>query len=250
MSSERRMAAYNTQKKHLIIREYGRNTQNLINHAKGIEDREERQSYVEKVVELIMSMHPLTRNLEDYRLKIWSHVLMMANYELDVDIPDNLPDARFKRQPDKVQYPKNTRKLRHYGRNVRIMIEKAKRMEDPEQQQAYIVIIGSYMKMSYKTWNRENVNDEVIFQEFAKIANYELEIPEGTNIDSLVVPRKKKMGGNSDRSDSSRNTSKSSSSNSKSYSSKSSHTKKSSKTKSSKNRNSNSSKNSRNNKKR
>ncbi|BDS15168.1 DUF4290 domain-containing protein [Aureispira anguillae] len=195
--SAKKMADYNTQKEHLIIREYGRNTQNLINHAKTIEDQEERQIYIEKIVRLIMSMHPHTRNVDDYRLKVWSHVLKMADYELEVDLPENLPDARKKRKPDQVSYPKNTKRLRHYGRNVRIMIEKAKKMEDKEQQDAYVAIIGAYMKMSYKAWNRENVNDEVIFEEFAKISRGELVIPEGTNIDSLIAPRKKKTGGNS-----------------------------------------------------
>ena len=96
------MKVYNTQKDHLIIREYGRNTQNLINHAKTIEDPEKRQLYVEKVVKLIISMYPHTRNVEDYRLKVWSHVLKMADFELDVDLPDNLPDSRLKRKPDPI----------------------------------------------------------------------------------------------------------------------------------------------------
>jgi hypothetical protein len=208
--SAKKMADYNTQKDGLFIREYGRNTQNLINQAKDVEDREERQAYIEKVVRLIMSMHPHTRNVDDYRLKVWSHVLKMADYDLDVDIPDNLPDAREKRKPDHVAYPQKTKRLRHYGRNVRIMIEKAKGMEDKEKQEAYITVIAAYMKMSYKTWNRENVNDEVIFQEFAKLANGELEVPPGTNIDSLVAPRKSKTGGNSGLSNNSSSRTKSS----------------------------------------
>jgi hypothetical protein len=204
--SAKKMADYNTQKDGLLIREYGRNTQNLINEAKQIEDREERQVYIEKIVRLIMSMHPHTRNVDDYRLKVWSHVLKMANYDLDVDIPDNLPDAREKRKPDHVAYPKNTKRLRHYGRNVRVMIEKAKGMEDKEKQEAYITVIAAYMKMSYKTWNRENVNDEVICQEFARLAKGELEVPKGTNIDSLIAPRKNKTGGNSGSSNNSSST--------------------------------------------
>ena len=163
------MTTYNTQKVKLIIREYGRNTQNLINHSKTIEDIDKRQKYVERVVKLIMSMHPYTRNMEDYRLKVWSHVLKMADFDLDVVLPNNLPDARLKRRPDKMVYPVKSRKLRHYGKNVKTMIEKAILMTDPEQQKAYIAIIGSYMKMSYKTWNRENVNDEVISEEFSII---------------------------------------------------------------------------------
>jgi hypothetical protein len=77
------------------------------------------------------------------------------------------------------------------------MIEKAKQMEDKEQQEAYIAVIGAYMKMSYKAWNRESVQDEVIYEEFAKLSRGELKIPEGTNLDSLISPKKKKTGGNS-----------------------------------------------------
>ena len=255
--SAKKMAVYNTQKDGLFIREYGRNTQNLINQAKKIEDREERQAYIEKIVRLIMSMHPHTRNVDDYRLKVWSHVLKMADYDLDVDIPNNLPDARKKRKPDKVAYPKKTKRLRHYGRNVIIMIEKAKGMEDKEKQEAYITVIAAYMKMSYKTWNRENVNDEVIFQEFAKLAKGELEVPPGTNIDSLVAPRKNKTGGNSGLSNNSSSSSRSKTSrhsNSKKPSSKSSSSSKSKNTRgrasSNSNTNKNNNKNPRNNRKR
>ncbi|MGH1338241.1 MAG: DUF4290 domain-containing protein [Aureispira sp.] len=197
IDNAKRMADYNTQKDQLLIREYGRNTQNLINHAKTIEDKEERQAYIEEIVRLIMSMHPHTRNVDDYELKVWSHVLKMANYDLEVEEPDNLPDARARRKPDKVNYPSNTRRLRHYGANVRTMIEKAKHMEDKEKQTAYIAVIGAYMKMSYKAWNRESVQDEVIIEEFSKLSRGELTIPAGTNLDSLISPKKKKTGGNS-----------------------------------------------------
>lgn len=246
--SAKKMADYNTQKDGLLIREYGRNTQNLINQAKQIEDREERQAYIEKIVRLIMSMHPHTRNVDDYRLKVWSHVLKMADYDLDVDIPDNLPDARKKRKPDHVAYPKNTKRLRHYGRNVRIMIEKAKGMEDKEKQEAYITVIAAYMKMSYKTWNRENVNDEVICQEFARLAKGELEVPAGTNIDSLIAPRKNKTGGNSGSSNNSSSRNKSGRHSNKKNSSKNNSKNKNSRGRASSNNSKN--KNTRNNRKR
>jgi hypothetical protein len=214
------MAIYNTQKDKLFIREYGRNTQNLINHAKNIADKSERQKYIEGVVRLIISMHPYTRNVDNYRLKVWSHVLKMADYDLDVDLPDNLPDARLRRKPDKMYYPKKSRRMRHYGKNVKTMIDKAELMEDPEQQTAYIAIIGSYMKMSYKAWNRENVSDEVIAEEFAKISKGTLTIPVGMNLDTLSSPRKKKTGGNNSNYKSNRKSNSKSGSNKKMHKSK------------------------------
>ncbi|MBL4650280.1 MAG: DUF4290 domain-containing protein, partial [Aureispira sp.] len=132
-----------------------------------------------------------------------------------------------------------------------------KGMEDKEKQEAYITVIAAYMKMSYKTWNRENVNDEVIFQEFAKLAKGELEVPPGTNIDSLVAPRKNKTGGNSGSSNNSSSRSKTSRhSNSKKTSNKSSSNNKSKNTRgrassnSKSNTNKNNNKNPRNNRKR
>lgn len=186
------MNTYNTQKDKLIIREYGRNIQNMIAHAKTLESREERQEYIEAIVDLIMIMHPHTRNLEDYRLKVWSHVVQMAEYDLPVDIPENIPSTKEPRVPDTVAYPSLTRRFRHYGRNVRTMIAKAKEMEDKEKQAAFVAMIGSYMKMSYKEHNRENVQDDVIISEFKVLSNGDLEIPEGTDLDGHSQPQSPK----------------------------------------------------------
>ncbi len=185
------MNTYNTQKQKLIIREYGRNTQNMIAYAKTIEDKKERQAYIETIIKLIISMYPDTRNVEDYRLKVWSHVLQMADYGLDVDIPDNIPATKERKIPERLAYPNLTRRYRHYGQHVRSMIAKARKMEDKEKQTEYIAIIGAYMKMSYKEHNRESVNDEVIFKEFKAMTHDELEIPAGTNLDMLVKQRRR-----------------------------------------------------------
>lgn len=200
------MNTYNTQKNKLIIREYGRNTQKMIAYVKTIEDKEKRQIHIERIINLIMSMYPDTRNVEDYRLKVWSHVLKMANYELDVDIPENIPSTKERKVPEKVAYPNLTRRYRHYGMHVRSMIAKAKKMEDLEKQANYIVIIGSYMKMVYKEHNRENVNDQVIFEEFKALANGELEIPKGANINIYATQRKSNYASNNRRDKNSKHT--------------------------------------------
>jgi len=185
------MSDYNTQRDKLIIREYGRNTQNLITHAKTIEDKDERQAFVEEIVRLIMSMHPV-RNMEDYRLKVWSHVLQMADYELNVDIPDNIPSTKVRKVPDRMEYPAKHRRFRHYGHNVRTMIERAKNMEDEDKKEAFIRVIASYMKMAYKEWNRNNVNDEIIHKEFEELAKGDVEIPDDANLNKLIKKRRQK----------------------------------------------------------
>lgn len=190
------MNIYNTQKEKLKIREYGRNAQNMINHAKTIADKEQRTAYIEKIVQLIVSMYPNSKNMEDYKLKVWSHVLQIADFDLDIDTPNDLPDPRDKRRPDILSYPKKSKRMRHYGKNIKLMIDKAKTMEDPEKQKEFLEVIASFMKMSYSVWNRENVSDEVIAEEFLKISEGELALPDDLNYDRLNLPLRRKSNNN------------------------------------------------------
>ena len=193
------MGEYNTQREKLIIREYGRNTQNIINHAKTIEDKQKRQDYIESVIEMIIAMHPHLKTIENYKMKIWSHVLQMADYELDVDVPENVPSAKDKRKADKVPYPRKIKNLRHYGKNIMTMIAKAKVMEDEEKKNDYIQIICSFMKLSYKEWNRENVQDEVIINEFRQIAGEDIPFPDEVDFDSLITATPKRRLNNTSK---------------------------------------------------
>ena len=114
---------YNTSKIKLIIPEYGRNIQTLVNHAKTIEDKEYRQAFVEEIVKLVQNMHPQARNVEDYVAKLWSHIYKIAGYDLDVDFPENVNlEPIENKRPKMIPYPDGSVKFRHYGRNVQEMI--------------------------------------------------------------------------------------------------------------------------------
>lgn len=193
------MEEYNTQRSPLIIKEYGRNTQSLIEHAITIEDKEERQAFVETIVKLIMDMYPHTRNIDDYRLKVWSHILQMSDYQLEVDYPDNIPNTKERKKPEKVPYPANTNRYRHYGQNVRELIRKALEMKDEEKRAEFIKVIAAYMKLSFKTWNRDNVTDDLIREEFSRLTGGELEIEEGVDLNYLITPSKRNNNKSSDR---------------------------------------------------
>lgn len=178
---------YNTSRPDIIIPEYGRNIQLLIEHAKVVENKEERQLFVETIVELIQQLYPQSRNIDDYVAKLWSHIFRIADYDLDVVPPCEIlsKEDAYKR-PDPLPYPGNIIKYRHYGKNIQEMIRKAAEMEDEEMKEDYVQVIGSYMKMSYNTWNQNNVSDEMIRKNLTEISNGELELEEDTNIDSLL----------------------------------------------------------------
>lgn len=177
---------YNAMKDNMIIPEYGRNIQLLIQHAKTIEDKKEKQAYVEQMVNLIQQMHPQYRNVDEYRIKLWAHVYRIADYELDGVQPTEggiptIDDIAGK--PDRLEYPQSMPRFRHYGRNVQSLINKAIEMEEGPKKQGFVQSIASYMKLAYRTWNREHfVSDEVILNDLATLSDGKLELAEELSI--------------------------------------------------------------------
>jgi hypothetical protein len=171
---------YNSQREQLILPEYGRNIQQLVRHAKTIENKEERQVYIERIIKLMMQVNPqkITEELID---RLWKHVFIIAEYDLDVTPPNGLqpnPEDDSK-LPEKIGYPNVKPKFPHYGQNVQKLINKCASLEDGYKKEEFKKIIGSYMKMAYKTWNSEHyVSDEIIKGDLKAISKGELILAE------------------------------------------------------------------------
>ena len=180
--------AYNTQQEFLIMPEYGRNVQQLVRHAQKIEDYQYRQQFCEEIVNLIQQLYPQSKTVEDYREKLWQHLFHIAKYDLDAATPSgSIPrpeDARKK--PQSVPYPEQSTRFKHYGNNVHKMINRAVEMEEGVIKDGFINTIGSYMKLAYKTWNREHfVSDEIIKNDLDLLSNGALSLEENSRIDGL-----------------------------------------------------------------
>ncbi len=179
---------YNSKREELIIPEYGRHVQSLIRHARTIEDRNERQEFVEHVMGLMMQMHPQNRNLEDYKDKLWRHVFQIAEYNLDVTPPNglNIQPGDHRKRPDRVGYPPKDTRFRHYGNNVQKLIAKAIEMNEGNKKDGFVHVIGSYMKLAYKTWNREHyVSDDIILEGLSKLSDGKLQMVDDVSLDNL-----------------------------------------------------------------
>ncbi len=191
---------YNSSREELIIPEYGRHIQNMIRYARNIPEKNKRQEFVETIVGLMMQMHPQNRNLEDYRDKLWRHVFQIAEYQLDVDTPSGYiptPEDSRKR-PDRVPYPTKETKFRHYGHNVQKLINKAIKMEDGDKKDGFVQVIGSYMKLAYRTWNREHyVSDDIIIEDLEHLSGGKLEVIEDASLDNLSRSQMRKGGSSS-----------------------------------------------------
>ena len=176
---------YNTEKEHLVIAEYGRNVQMLINHAKTIEDDEKRQEYAEAIVRLMNQMIPQSnKEVDENNEKLWRHLFRISNHELDVVAPSGIQYTQEQAaiKPDKVNYPHQNVRFRHYGSNIHRLIEKALAMEDEEKRMGFAYVIGSYMKLAYKTWNREHyVSDDIIKEDLETLSNGQLVLEDETS---------------------------------------------------------------------
>lgn len=180
---------YNSQKDILIISEYGRHIQNLVKYNKTIENKEERQAFAEQVINLMYQMNPGSRNTQDFRSKLWKHFFIIANYEIDVTPPNGIIHQEENRgiKPDIIEYPVKEREFRHYGHNVRLLMEKAIAMEEGPVKQGFVETIASFMKLAYKNWNREHyVSDEIILEDLKSLSKGQLSVEENRSIDTLT----------------------------------------------------------------
>ncbi len=188
---------YNTQKSELVFPEYGRNVQLLVDQALVIENLDQRKAYIEKVIDLIQQMYPQNRNVEDYREKLWHHVYRIADYKLEVLPPSGevpKPEEAFKK-PDSLVYPPIYAQFRHYGHNVVRLMQKALSMEDGPRRDEFFIVIAAYMKLAYKTWNKEHyVTDEIIKEDFYAMTNSTYKIPDDLDLDDFATSKQKKAG--------------------------------------------------------
>jgi Domain of unknown function (DUF4290) len=177
---------YNSTRDKLKYYEYGRSIQKMVEHAKAIENKEERQATVESIIELINYLNPQTKNVLEYKQKLWRHVFDMADNDLNVEHPfESLPtEADSKLKHIKVNYPQHEFPSRHYGYNIRMMIYKALKMEDGPIKSGFVETILSYMKLSYRTWNSEHfVSDDIIISDLAVMSNKQLSVDDNHTIE-------------------------------------------------------------------
>ncbi|MFN3940529.1 MAG: DUF4290 domain-containing protein, partial [Chitinophagales bacterium] len=152
---------YNSSRDLLEMKEYGRNIQNLVKYACTIEDDVQRNQLVQDIIDLMGTLNPNLRNVEDYRHKLWDHIFMISDFKLKADSPYPIPTRELlTRKTMTLKYPKANVQFRHYGRYVESMVAKAISIEDPEKKKDFVEIIGNYMKLVYQNWNRENVTDD------------------------------------------------------------------------------------------
>jgi len=187
---------YNTEREPLIIPEYGRHLQKMVNHAKTIENRDDRNKEANAIIAVMGNLQPHLRDVPDFQHKLWDQLFIIANFELDVDSPYGNPDKEIlERKPDSLDYPQNFPKYRFYGNNIKTMIDVANTWEEGELKEALIFTIANHMKKCFLNWNKDTVDDNVIFNHLYELSEGKINL-KGTDEDlsdatSLLRNKKK-----------------------------------------------------------
>jgi len=162
---------YNSERQHLIIPEYGRHLQKLIDQATVIEDREQRNKAAKYIIQVMGTLNPHLRDVPDFQHKLWDQIFIMSDFRLDVDSPYPIPSREvLQLRPEPLKYPQNFPKYRFYGNNIKYMIDVANRWEESELKSALIKVIANHMKKSYLSWNKDTVKDDVIFEHLYELS--------------------------------------------------------------------------------
>ena len=178
---------YNTNRKDLVLPEYGRHLQKLIDQVILIEDRDERNKAARAVIDIMGTINPHLRDVLDFQHKLWDQLFKMSRFELDVDSPYEKPKAVTNfNEPILIEYPKNNHKFRYYGSNIVDMINEAIAWEEGERKEALIMVIANHMKKSYVNWNNESVEDTIIFQHLKELSNGKIDLTVVTTENNAV----------------------------------------------------------------
>jgi hypothetical protein len=191
---------YNTTRNHLEMPEYGRNIQKMILYAIATEDKERRLKVAQVIVNIMAQMHPKVKDQGDYKNKLWDHLYIISDWKLDVDGPYPPPSKEeLFSKPGRVPYSIAKIKFKPYGKHIEAVIEKAIAYDEGPEKDAFMRAIANHLKKSYLNWNRDSVNDDLIFEHFKELSDGKLVLDENFKLnetnDILARNKKKKFTG-------------------------------------------------------
>ncbi len=165
---------YNTEREHLIIPEYGRHVQTMINHATAITDKVEQQKCVDSIIAFMGQMNPHLRDVKEFTHKLWDHLHIMSDFKLEIESPYKKPAIeKLAERPEKMIYPANKIKFSYYGNTVQTMIDSAIKMEG-DKKEILTGMIANQMKKSYILFNESSVDNNMIRLHLKQMSNNQL----------------------------------------------------------------------------
>jgi len=168
---------YNSERPLLIIPEYGRHIQKLVDHCVALENKEERNKMSQAIIDVMGNLQPHLRDVPDFKHKLWDQLYIMSNFKLDADSPFPTPlKEELQEKPEALAYPKSASRYRYYGNNIQTMIDVALSWEDSELKKSLVFTIANHMKKCYLNWNKDTVDDAVIFNHLYDLSDGKIDL--------------------------------------------------------------------------
>ena len=168
---------YNTQREQLVMPEYGRGVQMMVDMAVQIEDRNERQRCANTIVKIMSVLLPSSASKADNEHRLWNHLARIAHYKLDIDYPVNIvPQEEVQTHPAPLHYPMKDIKRRHYGYLIEQALDYAKTIEDEEQRRFVTECIANQMKQDLFIWNRDSMDNTLVAQDIERYSHGKLHL--------------------------------------------------------------------------
>jgi hypothetical protein len=185
---------YNTSLKRLKLPEYGRNIQHMVDHVMTIEDRELRNIAAQSIIDVMGNLYPYLRDIPDFKHKLWDHLAIMTDFQLDIDYPYDPPTPEvLAGKPNIIPYNNGDIRYKHYGRIVQMMIKRAAEYEEGPEKDSLVQMIADHMKKCYLTWNKETVENDKVMADFHELSKGKIDVPEDFQLSEtkdLIFPKK------------------------------------------------------------
>ncbi len=189
---------YNSERSKLIIPEYGRHVQKMVAHAISKETKEERNKVANSIISVMGNMNPHLRDVSDFQHKLWDQLFIISDFKLDVDSPFPIPSREeLTERPESLEYPQNFPKYRFYGNNIKRMIDVAIGWEEGEMKEGLVLNIANHMKKCFLNWNKDTVEDDVIFNHLFELSDGKLNLKESSEklLDTMIILKNNKSYG-------------------------------------------------------
>lgn len=170
---------YNTQREKLVLSEYGREIQKMVDIAINLPDREERMRCARTIIRQMENKNPQIRQSENYQQTLWNHLYLMGRGQLDIDWPYDLSNAeKINAKPQPMSHPDNQSisRIRHYGRLVGELFEKLKVMPEGAERDELVRLTANQMKRDLLTWGHGSMDDERIADDLARFTDGKIQV--------------------------------------------------------------------------
>lgn len=157
---------YNSSRPQMVMPEYGRHVHKMVEYIKSLPEKEDRNRIARQLVQVMITLNQNLKDSPEFRHKVWDHLAIISNFELDIDYPVEITKKEeLREKPKKVPYSETRIRSRHYGKCVENLLAEIGKMEEGDKKKAYLEMQANYMKKLYLMWNKEVVNDEQILND-------------------------------------------------------------------------------------